>query len=125
MKKLLLFLVAFFAIMVSAKAESLTCTDPNVLKAMGLIGYILFIIKVLVPVVIIIKGMSTFAKVVLEDGDTKKAAFNLFSKFLVGAIIFMIPTVIAAVFDIVESAKIIDTKYSECTKCLTTPDDCY
>ena len=124
MKKLLLFLATFFAIVAPAKAEALTCADPNVLKATGLIGYILLIIKILVPVVIIIKGICSFASTVLEDGDTKKAAFNLFSKFLVGAIIFMIPTVITAVFDIVEGAKIIDTKFSECTKCLTKPNDC-
>jgi len=101
------------------------CTDPNVLKAMSIVGYIIYVIKVLVPIVIIITGIKNFFNTVTnQDGDIKKATFTLISKFFVGAAIFFIPLLINTIMTLVTSYDKTEAKFSRCTICLTDPSKC-
>ena len=69
---LILFLIAimFAGINVAYAATSSDlhfCQQPGVLRTMKIIGLIISVVKLLLPVIIIITGMVTFAKVVISS----------------------------------------------------------
>mgnify|MGYP006995778345 CR=1 FL=1 len=77
--------------------EEINICDPEntTLKAFQVIGYILFILKILVPIIIIILGIIEFGKAALSgDEKANTTSFKtLMMKIVAGIMIFFIPTV--------------------------------
>lgn len=100
------------------------CENPDILKAMHLIGNIIIIAKYVVPFIIIILGMVDFGKAVISNDEkaTTKASAALLRRFIAGVVIIFIPTIIAAVLsaigvtDGIEDAE--NDQFGACTKCL-------
>ncbi|MBQ6841228.1 MAG: M23 family metallopeptidase [Bacilli bacterium] len=78
------------------------CSNPDILSIMKIINMVIMVIKILVPVIIIITGIISFAKAVMNEDDNqiKNAAGLLFVKFLVGACVFFVPTFVGAFINI-------------------------
>lgn len=78
--------------------EEINICDPEntTLKAFQVIGYILFILKILVPIIIIILGIIEFGKAALSgDEKANTTSFKtLMMKIITGIMIFFIPTVL-------------------------------
>lgn len=78
------------------------CSDPDVLSVMNIINNVIYILKVLVPIIIVITSIISFSKAVMyeEDKAIKGAAHLLFVKIIVGAMIFFIPTFMGAIINL-------------------------
>ena len=95
------------------------------LKAFQVIGYILLIIKIIVPLILIILGSIDFAKAALsgDDKSTKDAAVQFGKRVLIGLIIFFIPTIIDFFLSLVKGTSEVAAKYENCTNCILNPNN--
>lgn len=103
--------------------KSTLCEKTGLLKALRFLGYILYVVKVAVPLMLIIFGSIDFAKAAIESNSdaTKKATTTLMWRVIAGIVIFLIPTIVNFVFSLVPTSRI---DYSECRTCLFKPNSC-
>ena len=110
--------------------EEINICDPEntTLKAFQVIGYILIILKILVPIIIIILGIIEFGKAALSgDEKANTTSFKtLMMKIITGIMIFFIPTVLDFALSMVQGTKDVALKYEGCTTCMIDPfsEDC-
>lgn len=101
------------------------CGDPRISNIMQIIGYIIFVVKILVPLIIIVLGMVDFGKAVIssDEKNINKAASSLIRRILAGLAIFFIPTIIFAILNLTEVSNENNKQGSfvECTKCMFDP----
>ncbi len=137
MKKLIKYLSLFIILFTPsiAFADELEITPVDIcssnsgtLKVFQVVGYILYIIKILVPVIIIVLGSIEFGKAAIskDEKSIMVAANNLINKFILGILIFMIPTLLDAALSLVRGTKEATQDYETCTTCLLSPfsEDC-
>ena len=97
----------------------------GVLKAFQVIGYIIYVAKFLIPLLLIIFGSIDFAKAIISSSDKAGSeAISSFVKRVVAAvIIFFVPTIISFVLDLIDdaSATINDENFTNCKTCLFDP----
>lgn len=106
------------------------CGNESILNAVQIIGWILNFIKILVPLALIILGMVDFGKATISSDEKalSKATSSLIRRFIVGVIIFFIPTIVFALLNITNVSDESNTSGSfvRCTKCLLKPgSECY
>ena len=90
------------------------CDEPRILEVFRIIKLLITIIKIVVPLILIISGMITFIKAI-QDSETSKA-LNVFVKKCIAAIlIFLIPTFVSIIANVVGSG----TEYANCFKLAT------
>lgn len=88
------------------------------------VGKALFILKILIPVVIIILASIEFAKAALSSDEKaiSKASKKLLQRIIIGISIFFIPLIIKLIFSMVSLvSEDIKSDYSNCINCLTSP----
>ena len=87
------------------------------------VGYGLFILKIVVPLIIIIFGIIDFAKAVASSDDKaiKNASMSLFRRLIVGICIFFVPTIVKVIFDLIDNVANLDG-ITECEECLLDPN---
>lgn len=104
---------------------NLCSSDSNALKAFQIVGYLLFILKIVVPLILIIMASIDFAKAVISSNEKPNADIlkKLFQRVLVGVIIFLIPTILNFLLSLVDgaSATVNDSGFTGCTDCLLDP----
>ncbi len=84
------------------------CDDPDVLSIMRIIILVVNIIKIIVPIILIVTGMISFAKAVV-DSEIEKPLKQLVTKIVASILIFLMPTLVSIVVNIVDTK---DTYYS-------------
>lgn len=100
------------------------------LKVMQIVGYVLYIMKILVPLILIIMASVDLAKGVITSNEKPNAEVikKLIIRVLIGIIIFIIPTVLDFLLSFVDGASGTmdnDGKFTKCTDCLLDPfGDC-
>lgn len=137
MKKLIKYLSLFIVLLTPsiAFADELQITPVDIcssnsgtLKVFQVVGYILYIIKILVPLIIIILGSIEFGKAAIskDEKSIMVAANSLINKFILGVLIFMVPTILDATLSLVSGTKEAKKNYETCTTCLLSPfsEDC-
>ena len=102
------------------------CEREGILRTFKIIYLLLNIIRVLVPVIIIIIGTKDLMNAVLQSNtDEMKKAPSIFIKRLIaGLIIFLIPSLLDTVFNMVASYENNPTEFAGCSVCLTNGNDC-
>ena len=133
MKKLfkyssLLFLIAPSVVLadeLEIKSVDMCASSSGTLKVFQVIGFIFYIIKILVPLIIIILGSIEFGKASIskDEKSIMVAANNLLNKFIIGVLIFMIPTLLDALLSLVPDTSDATKDYEKCTTCLLSPFD--
>ena len=88
-----------------------------------IVGYALFVLKVLIPVVIIIFGIIDLVKALTANKDDaiNSAAKSILMRVIVGIVIFFVPTIIRTVLRLVNEASPYLSKASACEECLLGP----
>ena len=90
-----------------------------------IIGYIIFAIKIMVPVLLIITAMITFVKAITndKDSDNTEAVKTLGKKVGYAIAVFLVIQLVGVVIDFVFDK----TNYEQCATCSFTPfsDGCY
>lgn len=99
------------------------CNESRILKAFRFIGYLFFVVKILVPILLIIFGTIDFSKAVIasNNDEIQKSTKALVTRILAGIFIFFIPTIVNFAFSLVRNA---DTSYGNCRVCLFEPLKC-
>lgn len=103
------------------------CETPRVLKAFQIVGYILFVAKLVIPLILIILATIDFAKAVTSSDDKadKEVLRKLVNRVIIAVVIFLIPTVLDFGFSLIDGATDTTNKFSKCTSCLFDPyNDC-
>ena len=105
------------------------CEESGVLKTFQIIGYLLFIAKIIVPLLLIILGSIDFAKATISSDDKapRDAVMALVRRVLIAVIIFFIPTILNFLLSLVYGATeaFSDDSFEGCTTCLFDPfGDC-
>lgn len=93
------------------------------LKVFQIIGYILLIIKIIVPLILIVLGSIDFGKAALsgDEKSTKEAAVQFAKRVLIGLIVFFIPTVLDFFLSLINGVSETAAEFSNCTSCLFSP----
>ena len=102
------------------------CQEPNVINALRVVGYFIFIGKIIVPFIIIGYGIFDLSKAV-TGGDSDKVAKGVKTigiRVLIGILIFAVPSIINVILDISNNLKEEETGYSMCQTCLLDPWAC-
>lgn len=87
------------------------------------IGYVVMVLKIVIPAILIVLGIVALGKAVISDDDKeiKTAVNSLIKKFITAVCIFFIPTIVSALFSIVNGFDEVEADYSICVKCITGP----
>lgn len=92
------------------------------------IGWVLWVFKIVIPIVIIIFGIIDLGKAVVasKDDEIKKSIKSLVMRAIAGVIIFFVPTLIGVVFRIVDdfSDPAVQGEYEVCATCIIDPANC-
>lgn len=106
--------------------------DPSICSSLApiwqIIGWVLWVFKIAIPIVIIVFGMIDLGKAVVasKDDEIKKSVKSLVMRAIAGIVIFFIPTLIGAIFSLVGEFRD-DTAYKKeykiCSECITHPGD--
>lgn len=91
-----------------------------------LVGRVLFVFKIVIPILLIIFGMLDLGKAVVgaKDDEIKKALKQLAMRAIAAVVIFLLPTIIAFIFTIVDSFTDVQNDYDVCGKCIVKPGEC-
>ena len=92
---------------------------------MTLIGYVIFGIKVVVPVILILVGMMDLAKAIMgkDDSEIKKAQSSLIKKIVVAVCVYLIVTIVGLVMNLIGNED-----WKQCADCalnVTSAEGCY
>lgn len=87
------------------------------------IGYALFALKILIPLIIIILGVIDFSKavVVSDDKSISKASVTLIQRVILGICVFFIPTIVNLVVGLITDIAQIKDEAEGCYTCLLDP----
>ena len=88
-----------------------------------LVGYALFALKVLIPVVIIIYGVIDLVKALTagKDDAINSASRSILMRVIIGITIFFVPTIVRTVLRLVNDAVPYLNKAAACEECLLGP----
>ena len=104
------------------------CADnSHALIVFKIIGYVLVVLKILVPVALIIYGTISFYKVIIGNNqdDLSLAIKALIQRAILALLIFLTPTVVYYFMSLIGNAVSKDDAYfKNCNTCLLKPDDC-
>ncbi len=102
------------------------CEDGNILKGIRVVGFVFFVLKILVPLILIVMATVDFAKAVIssDDKSNKDAINKLVRRTIIAVIIFLIPTVLDFAFSFVDRAVNTMRSFDACSTCLFDPLNC-
>ena len=106
-------------------AKPMICSD--LWEIWQIIGWVLWIFKIVIPVIIIVFGMIDLGKAVVasKDDEIKKSVKSLVMRAIAGIVIFFIPTLVGAIFSLVGEfgSEEYQDEYGICSDCITHPGD--
>ena len=92
-----------------------------------IIGWVLWVFKIAIPIIIIVFGMIDLGKAVVasKDDEIKKSVKSLVMRAIAGIVIFFIPTLVGAIFSLVGEfgSEEYQDEYGVCSDCITHPGD--
>ncbi len=97
------------------------CTD--LAPIWQIVGWVLWVFKIVIPIIIIIFGMIDLGKAVVasKDDEIKKSVKSLVMRAVAGIIIFFIPLIVGVIFSLVGEFNQNRTEYDKCAACITNP----
>ena len=101
------------------------CTKSG--SVLQIVGYVLLVLKIVVPVIIIVLASIDMSKAVVsgEDKAVKEQSWRLIKRIILGVVIFLIPTIVKLVFfSISYFSDNMKTEFNNCVACLTSPKSC-
>lgn len=123
-----IFLIALLLIpnLVYADDFEPICSNNGVLTSFRFLGYILIIVKIVVPILLIVFASVDLSKAVIEgkEDSLKKSIQTLIQRVVLGVIIFLAPSIINAIFNLVDPYQGDNKRFSECRTCLFEPRSC-
>ena len=103
------------------------CGENGVKLALRIVGYAIFAVKIIVPIVLIVYGTIDVSKAVISGADSLQKNLVQFAKRSIAAIlVFMAPGIINGIFNLIIDGYEDSTgsEYKMCFTCLFNPNDC-
>ncbi len=102
------------------------CQETNVINALRVVGYFLFIAKIIIPFIIVGFGIFDLAKAVMggEADKLTKQLKTLGIRVVIGILVFALPAIVDAILDGVNDLREDESGYSICQTCLLDPFAC-
>ena len=99
------------------------CSEERVLTVFRIIGYILFALKSIIPLILIILASIDLARgmVLNKDDSNKETLKRLVIRLVLGIIIFLVPLILDYLLTLVDGAVDTASEFSHCTTCLLNP----
>ena len=91
------------------------------------LGYVVMIIKIVIPLILIILGMVDLGEAVVSNDDKaiNNAVSKLLRRFIAAIVIFFIPTIVSALFNALNIRSEADkADYNVCVQCITSVNSC-
>ncbi len=92
-----------------------------------IIGWVLFVFKIVIPLIIILFGVIDLGKAVVasKDDEIKKSVKSLAMRAVAGIVIFFVPIIVGAVFSLVTefTEEPYKTEYGICATCISHPGE--
>jgi surface polysaccharide O-acyltransferase-like enzyme len=87
------------------------------------VGRLVTVIKIAVPILIIILGSWDLGKAVVASDDKaiKTATNSLVKRFVAGIVIFLLPTIVTAVFNLLQGWQDTKSDATVCFQCISNP----
>ena len=106
---------------ISSKSPCIKLKSP-----LKFIGYIILIVKIIIPLLLIIFGIIDLFKAVTggKDGEVAKSLKTFVFRLIAGVAIFFIPTIISFVFTLVDGFDDVENEYELCQKCILNVSSC-
>lgn len=130
---ILLFVLGLFVFLNPVMAATTTttidnpCGENGVKLALRIVGYAIFAVKIIVPIVLIVYGTIDVSKAVISGADSLQKNLVQFAKRSIAAIlVFMAPGIINGIFNLIIDGYEDSTgsEYKMCFTCLFNPNDC-
>lgn len=88
------------------------------------VGYVLYVFKIAIPLLLIIFGMMDLGKAVVANDDKaiKGATTSLVKRAIAGVVIFFLPFLVSFIFGIVIGFDDVEKDYKVCQACITNPN---
>ena len=89
----------------------------------SLVGKVLFVFKIVIPLLLIIFGMIDLGKAVIsaEEKAIKNSTNSIIRRLIAAVVIFFVPTIVGAIFGLVDDFS--EADYKNCKECLVHPYD--
>lgn len=86
----------------------------------GLLGWVVFILKIVIPLILIVLGMIDLGKAVVESDDKaiNTAVNTLLHRFIAAVVVFFVPTIVNALFSAISNINLRSADANTCTECL-------
>ena len=99
--------------------DSTFCADTA--NLWNILGFVVMVIKIVIPLALIILGMVDLGKAVISSDDKAigKAVGSLVKRFIAAVLVFFIPTIVSALFNMVAGLDITEGDYNVCVQCVT------
>ena len=100
--------------------------SANTLKVIRFIGYLLVIVKILIPIGLIATGIISFSKAIIAGNeDTMKSTITSFAwKIVIAIVVFILPTIINFIIAKIDGASDGTEDYANCRNCIFNPKEC-
>ena len=100
----------------------------NTANIWHIVGYILLILKIVIPILLILYGMIDLGKAVVaaKDDEIKKATKQLAFRAIAGIAVFFVPTIIGLLVNMLSIFSDARDDFQVCKSCITSPngDEC-
>ena len=99
----------------------------NTYEVWELVGKLLFVFKIVIPILLIVFGMIDLGKAVVgaKDDEIKKATKQLLMRAIAALVVFLVPTIVGFLVTLIsnwnDEAK---EDYAICSTCIKDPGDC-
>ena len=133
-KKNIIFLVSLFllissSLMVDAAPQYVGanfCGESAVLRVLKLVGVIIIVAKIAIPLILIVIGSLDLYKAVLaKDGKDLTSSLRTFVfRLLAGVLVFFVPTIVNAAFDLLSDSTTGEATNNQCIKCVLDINQC-
>lgn len=92
------------------------CNQSLIVKLTYYIGIIIMVLKIAIPIILIVLGSFELTKAITEQNDdaTKKAVSSLITKAVIGVAIFLVPTIVGLLMNIIGQKD-----YKSCMTCIS------
>lgn len=99
------------------------CDETSVISVLRFIGILLFIAKVLVPLIIIGMGIYHLFMIITagKPEEAKKQVNSIIKRVIVGVIIFLLPSFVYWIFQVAGAS---ESGYSNCVNCILDLGNC-
>lgn len=115
-----LMVICTFLFMNNVHAAADFCTDEGVKRVMYMAYIVITACKIIVPIILVVMGTIDIARAVIaqDDGALKKQAMTFAKRCIAGVLVFFVPSITLAIFNLVDGFSETKSKYENCVTCI-------